>query len=34
MGTNVDPVTLEVLGNLFMAIAEEMGVALQNTACR
>jgi 5-oxoprolinase (ATP-hydrolysing) len=32
MGTNVDPVTLEVMGNLFMAIAEEMGVALQNTA--
>jgi 5-oxoprolinase (ATP-hydrolysing) len=28
----VDPVTLEVMGNLFMAIAEEMGVALQNTA--
>ena len=23
---------LEVMGNLFMAIAEEMGVALQNTA--
>jgi len=32
MGTKVDPVTLEVMGNLFMAIAEEMGVALQNTA--
>ena len=32
MGANVDPVTLEVMGNLFMAIAEEMGVALQNTA--
>ncbi|MGE0179833.1 MAG: hydantoinase B/oxoprolinase family protein, partial [Sphingomonas sp.] len=32
MGTNVDPVMLEVMGNLFMAIAEEMGVALQNTA--
>ncbi|HET9429044.1 MAG TPA: hydantoinase B/oxoprolinase family protein [Allosphingosinicella sp.] len=32
MGTAVDPVTLEVMGNLFMAIAEEMGVALQNTA--
>ncbi|MDB5667133.1 MAG: 5-oxoprolinase [Alphaproteobacteria bacterium] len=32
MGTQVDPVTLEVMGNLFMAIAEEMGVALMNTA--
>ncbi|MBX3561414.1 MAG: hydantoinase B/oxoprolinase family protein [Sphingomonas sp.] len=32
MGTDVDPVTLEVMGNLFMAIAEEMGVALRNTA--
>ena len=32
MGTEVDPVMLEVMGNLFMAIAEEMGVALQNTA--
>jgi 5-oxoprolinase (ATP-hydrolysing) len=32
MGTAVDPVTLEVMGNRFMAIAEEMGVALQNTA--
>jgi len=27
-----DPVMLEVMSNLFMAIAEEMGVALQNTA--
>ena len=32
MGTEVDPVMLEVMNNLFMAIAEEMGVALQNTA--
>jgi len=32
MGTHVDPVMLEVMSNLFMAIAEEMGVALQNTA--
>jgi 5-oxoprolinase (ATP-hydrolysing) len=32
MGTEVDPVQLEVMGNLFMAIAEEMGVALQSTA--
>jgi 5-oxoprolinase (ATP-hydrolysing) len=31
-GADVDPVMLEVMGNLFMAIAEEMGVALQNTA--
>jgi 5-oxoprolinase (ATP-hydrolysing) len=31
-GTEADPVTLEIMGNLFMAIAEEMGVALQNTA--
>ncbi len=28
----VDPVLLEVFANLFMAIAEEMGAALQNTA--
>ncbi|SMF62056.1 hydantoinase B/oxoprolinase family protein [Allosphingosinicella indica] len=31
-GTAVDPVMLEVMGNLFMAIAEEMGVALRATA--
>jgi 5-oxoprolinase (ATP-hydrolysing) len=31
-GTEADPVTLEVFNNLFMAIAEEMGVALRNTA--
>jgi 5-oxoprolinase (ATP-hydrolysing) len=31
-GTAVDPVLLEVFANLFMAIAEEMGVTLQNTA--
>jgi 5-oxoprolinase (ATP-hydrolysing) len=30
--TEVDPVRLEVFNNLFMAIAEQMGVALQNTA--
>jgi 5-oxoprolinase (ATP-hydrolysing) len=30
--TAVDPVLLEVFANLFMAIAEEMGVVLQNTA--
>jgi 5-oxoprolinase (ATP-hydrolysing) len=28
----VDPVQLEIFNNAFMAIAEEMGVALQNTA--
>ena len=32
VGTEADPVMLEVFDNLFMAIAEEMGVALQNTA--
>ncbi len=31
-GTEADPVLLEVFANLFMAIAEEMGVTLQNTA--
>ena len=31
-GAEADPVMLEVMANLFMAIAEEMGVALQNTA--
>ncbi|MBC2778027.1 hydantoinase B/oxoprolinase family protein [Parasphingopyxis marina] len=32
IGTKADPVILEIFNNLFMAIAEEMGVALQNTA--
>ena len=32
VGTQADPVMLEVFNNLFMAIAEQMGVALQNTA--
>jgi 5-oxoprolinase (ATP-hydrolysing) len=32
IGVDADPVMLEVFGNLFMAIAEEMGAALQNTA--
>jgi 5-oxoprolinase (ATP-hydrolysing) len=32
IGTDVDPVQLEIFNNLFMAIAEEMGVALQATA--
>ncbi|MES2291274.1 MAG: hydantoinase B/oxoprolinase family protein [Pseudomonadota bacterium] len=31
-GTECDPVMLEIFNNLFMAIAEEMGVALRNTA--
>ncbi|MEO7814308.1 MAG: hydantoinase B/oxoprolinase family protein [Sphingomicrobium sp.] len=31
-GTHADPVRLEIFNNLFMAIAEEMGVALQATA--
>ena len=32
IGTDVDPVRLEIFNNLFMAIADEMGVALQATA--
>ncbi|MEP3420968.1 MAG: hydantoinase B/oxoprolinase family protein [Erythrobacter sp.] len=32
IGTQVDPVRLEIFNNLFMAIAEEMGVVLQSTA--
>ena len=32
IGTEADPVMLEVFNNLFMAVAEEMGFALQNTA--
>jgi 5-oxoprolinase (ATP-hydrolysing) len=32
IGTDADPVQLEIFNNLFMAIAEEMGVALQATA--
>ncbi|WP_338501039.1 hydantoinase B/oxoprolinase family protein [Sphingomonas kaistensis] len=31
-GREVDPVRLEIFNNLFMAVAEEMGVALQATA--
>ena len=31
-GTEVDPIRLEIFNNLFMAIAEEMGVVLQSTA--
>jgi 5-oxoprolinase (ATP-hydrolysing) len=32
LGTEADPVRLEVFNNLFMAVAEEMGAALQSTA--
>ncbi|MFE5855896.1 hydantoinase B/oxoprolinase family protein [Streptomyces sp. NPDC056500] len=32
VGTDADPVLLEVFNNLFMAIAEQMGVRLENTA--
>jgi 5-oxoprolinase (ATP-hydrolysing) len=32
IGTHADPVMLEIFNNLFMSIAEQMGVTLQNTA--
>jgi len=32
LGTTVDPVMLEVFNNLYMSIAEQMGLCLQNTA--
>ncbi|HTW52100.1 MAG TPA: hydantoinase/oxoprolinase family protein, partial [Stellaceae bacterium] len=32
IGTKADPVMLEVFNNLFMSLAEQMGVSLQNTA--
>jgi 5-oxoprolinase (ATP-hydrolysing) len=32
IGTDADPVMLEVFNNLFMSIAEQMGLALENTA--
>jgi 5-oxoprolinase (ATP-hydrolysing) len=32
VSTDVNPIMLEVFNNLFMAVAEEMGLALQNTA--
>jgi 5-oxoprolinase (ATP-hydrolysing) len=32
IGTKADPVMLEIFNNLFMSIAEQMGVSLQNTA--
>jgi len=32
VGTAVDPVMLEIFSNLFMSVAEQMGLRLQNTA--
>ena len=32
VGTTVDPVMLEIFNNLYMSIAEQMGLRLQNTA--
>src|ERR1700694_5709760 len=32
IGTEVDPVMLEIFNNLYMSIAEQMGLRLQNTA--
>jgi len=32
IGTDVDPVMLEIFNNLFMSIAEQMGTVLENTA--
>jgi 5-oxoprolinase (ATP-hydrolysing) len=32
VGTEVDPVMLEIFNNLFMSVAEQMGLRLQNTA--
>lgn len=32
LGTDCDPILLEIFNNLFMTIAEQMGVTLQNTA--
>jgi 5-oxoprolinase (ATP-hydrolysing) len=32
VGTGVDPVMLEIFNNLFMSVAEQMGVRLQSTA--
>ena len=32
LGTEVDPVRLEIFNNLFMNVAEQMGTVLQNTA--
>jgi 5-oxoprolinase (ATP-hydrolysing) len=33
VGTHADPVMLEVFNNLFMNVAEQMGLRLQSTAC-
>ncbi|MFN9127493.1 MAG: hydantoinase B/oxoprolinase family protein [bacterium] len=33
IGTSADPIMLEIFNNLFMAIAEQMGLTLANTAC-
>ncbi len=32
LGTDCDPILLEIFNNLYMSIAEQMGVVLQNTA--
>ncbi len=32
LGTQADPIMLEIFNNLFMSIAEQMGLTLQNTA--
>ena len=32
IGTTVDPIMLEIFNNLFMSIAEQMGMVLENTA--
>ncbi|MHA1523750.1 MAG: hydantoinase B/oxoprolinase family protein, partial [Alphaproteobacteria bacterium] len=32
IGTDADPIMLEIFNNLFMSIAEQMGVTLENTA--
>jgi 5-oxoprolinase (ATP-hydrolysing) len=32
LGTEVDPVMLEIFNNLFMSVAEQMGLVLENTA--
>ena len=32
IGTEVDPVMLEIFNNLFMSVAEQMGLVLENTA--
>ena len=32
VGTSADPIMLEIFNNLFMSVAEQMGITLQNTA--